>query len=659
MLLPLSLSVPKCFCHDLPVVLLLPFCICGTMRRNHDTLVGGLLFTLFILSNCTSLSKGTDASLLERIHELAEKFEASHNKASRIQSEIPLQQLHDPATEADLPSLDKENEVDGVRSLEHYQSHQAHTTEEKLKRLPELSEHSFEGLHPAVQKKNRRALENIISIIRLNQPYEVPQLEGHEYVYLGAPTSGKFHQRFVRVPGDVAARQARLDREAGIVQSASLPADVSLQKQLNIQGPLLMSGILVSSVTEILGARLGPRCDYKLFPFHPEEVVVNRGPVLIHLVKGGFWMRNYHPGFHGCTEPPTAIFLTSAQSNCNLNEIDVEYGECSSHEGRSSRAYVSWCRESPDGLRPISRNYVDGGNGLCAVFPGNWVPTISYLLEVDTVPVNEKRKFSLVTSVTSHHMSSFVRFELDAALERRKVSLTRFGSWKRTIAIPRFLKENNLPLLNETAQEWFSERTEKLSAIRWSKFHLAIDHKSVNGYISEKVWHALRVGTVPIYFGAPEARFLLPPRSTVYVEDYDTFDDLINHLLYLQDNDTAYDEYLEWKDNLKRPEDPYRNFLQGYGQGEYLNDHFCLWQFIAPRVLDYVTANKTPPPFRTAWTDWKTGQKCIIPPGACSGRKSILEPPTELICSEDNVDLSVSEEKMQSLYSRLGGRHKP
>ncbi|XP_049885464.1 alpha-(1,3)-fucosyltransferase 11-like [Pectinophora gossypiella] len=66
--------------------------------------------------------------------------------------------------------------------------------------------------------------------------------------------------------------------------------------------------------------------------------------------------------------------------------------------------------------------------------------------------------------------------------------------------------------------------------------------------MSEKLWRALEVGVVPIYFGSPLVRDWLPNnKSAILLEDYPTPELLSQHLHYLLQNDTAYDEYLEHK----------------------------------------------------------------------------------------------------------------
>ncbi|XP_049884479.1 alpha-(1,3)-fucosyltransferase 11-like [Pectinophora gossypiella] len=80
------------------------------------------------------------------------------------------------------------------------------------------------------------------------------------------------------------------------------------------------------------------------------------------------------------------------------------------------------------------------------------------------------------------------------------------------------------------------------------KFFIAIENAVCNDYMTEKLWRAIQVGTVPIYFGSPLIRDWLPNnKSAILLEDFPTPELLSQHLHYLLNNDTAYEEYLEHK----------------------------------------------------------------------------------------------------------------
>ena len=75
-----------------------------------------------------------------------------------------------------------------------------------------------------------------------------------------------------------------------------------------------------------------------------------------------------------------------------------------------------------------------------------------------------------------------------------------------------------------------------------------------NGYMTEKLWsNSLYSGAVPVIYGShrDDVAALLPPKSYIHVEDFNSPEELVEYLQYLDKNITAYAEYLEWR-NLAR-----------------------------------------------------------------------------------------------------------
>jgi hypothetical protein len=395
----------------------------------------------------------------------------------------------------------------------------------------------------------------------------------------------------------------------------------------------------VVSVREILQERLPAGCSYNVISGQPSRITPS---AILHLFNGKRFLRNtIHPH---CETSTHSIFLNSLKPDHCLAALDFEWVECGGDDSITAhdwmgQIYVFMCRESPNEVRPLLPHWIDGGNGLCSLMPTNWVPQPLYLTEEQPVPLLRKRAHPLVTNTISHSYSK-VRVDTTAAFIARNISFHRFGNKEQTTTIDAYLQSfNSRPLLQPTLLEYQRSRLEKENAIRWSKFHLALEHASQNGYMSEKVWECLRVGTVPIYYGAPEARFFLPPHSTIFMSDFDSYDALIDYVIYLDKNDTAYLEYLQWKEVLKEPTHPYTQFLSQYGQGALFRDHLCVVDEQSNTILAQLKKGEQPEPFLSEWTDWETGQQCTIPKGGCAGRADIRDPPTHFHCQKTAVSL--------------------
>lgn len=75
-------------------------------------------------------------------------------------------------------------------------------------------------------------------------------------------------------------------------------------------------------------------------------------------------------------------------------------------------------------------------------------------------------------------------------------------------------------------------------------------------YMTEKFWfNGLRSGAVPIVWGAKkeDVAAVAPKHSFIHVEDFNTAGDLVNYLHYLVINETAYRQYLSWREWVNNP----------------------------------------------------------------------------------------------------------
>ena len=107
----------------------------------------------------------------------------------------------------------------------------------------------------------------------------------------------------------------------------------------------------------------------------------------------------------------------------------------------------------------------------------------------------------------------------------------------------------------------------KRHAISQYKFYFAFENTIEPGYVTEKVFDALKSGVIPVYLGdSHTCRKLMPhPNAAIYADDYFVdvspdmnteggrnlhslkVDKLANYLTYLSGNETAYNEHLAWR----------------------------------------------------------------------------------------------------------------
>lgn len=89
----------------------------------------------------------------------------------------------------------------------------------------------------------------------------------------------------------------------------------------------------------------------------------------------------------------------------------------------------------------------------------------------------------------------------------------------------------------------------KQEAISKYMFYLAFENSKEPGYVTEKVFDALKAGTVPIYLGATEdCKRLIPwDKAVIYLDDFTGLESLGNYISYLMTNETAYSEHRQWR----------------------------------------------------------------------------------------------------------------
>ena len=79
-------------------------------------------------------------------------------------------------------------------------------------------------------------------------------------------------------------------------------------------------------------------------------------------------------------------------------------------------------------------------------------------------------------------------------------------------------------------------------------FFYAAENSDYPYYITEKVFHGLLAGSVPVYLGdGTYLKLVAPPRSIIYAEEYASTELLAAHLLLVANDESLYRSYLEWR----------------------------------------------------------------------------------------------------------------
>lgn len=86
---------------------------------------------------------------------------------------------------------------------------------------------------------------------------------------------------------------------------------------------------------------------------------------------------------------------------------------------------------------------------------------------------------------------------------------------------------------------------DKLTFLKHYKFTIAFENESVKDYTTEKLYHALAVGSIPIYWGNPDVDAWFNPESFINCTDFDDFNAVVEKVMEIDKDKKLYLKYLE------------------------------------------------------------------------------------------------------------------
>lgn len=88
----------------------------------------------------------------------------------------------------------------------------------------------------------------------------------------------------------------------------------------------------------------------------------------------------------------------------------------------------------------------------------------------------------------------------------------------------------------------------KIATISRYKFAFTPENSNDVSYVTEKIYHALQAGTVPIYIGAPDVhRFVPVPDAVIRVDDFASIEALVDYLKQAANDQAVYNKHVAWK----------------------------------------------------------------------------------------------------------------
>ncbi|CAL1273112.1 unnamed protein product [Larinioides sclopetarius] len=200
-----------------------------------------------------------------------------------------------------------------------------------------------------------------------------------------------------------------------------------------------------------------------------------------------------------------------------------------------------------------------------------FIPSIEYLTKRKPVPIKLKNKlrkngFAPILYLQSH---CNVASDRDNYIKHlmNYISIDSYGKCLHNKELPPHL------ISTDTHND-----EELFSFISQYKFHIAFENAICNDYMTEKLFRALHVGSVPIYKGSKSVKDWLPAnKSVIIVDDFNHPSELADLVLKLDQNDSLYNEFLQFKET-------------GI-ESEFLGDYLLKrkWGVNDPDKLDFIT----------------------------------------------------------------------
>nr|XP_039248418.1 4-galactosyl-N-acetylglucosaminide 3-alpha-L-fucosyltransferase 9-like [Styela clava] len=169
-------------------------------------------------------------------------------------------------------------------------------------------------------------------------------------------------------------------------------------------------------------------------------------------------------------------------------------------------------------------------NSVMAIVKSRNVPKAEELLKLKT------KKSLVVVSDCAQHSVAKQRIRLIKKIIAKGYELEGYGGC--------------FPKQGKFADGAKRDSQEFFRAIRAYKFYFSFENSyHCKDYITEKFFkNAFHSYTVPVVWGATKKDYLAfaPAGSFIYAEDFETSNELIEYLRYLDQNATAYLEYFQW-----------------------------------------------------------------------------------------------------------------
>lgn len=153
------------------------------------------------------------------------------------------------------------------------------------------------------------------------------------------------------------------------------------------------------------------------------------------------------------------------------------------------------------------------------------------------VPYEPKRKDVLVAAIIGNCRAKNNRTAYLSAL-MKEIEVHSYGNCLHNIEQPK-IQVPEIPNLSQSLK--------KIEIAKQYHYIFCPENSNTESYVTEKVYDALRAGSVPIYFGAPDIeRFIPHPDAIIQANKFASPAELANYLKF-KSQPGEYEKFFEWK----------------------------------------------------------------------------------------------------------------
>ncbi len=146
---------------------------------------------------------------------------------------------------------------------------------------------------------------------------------------------------------------------------------------------------------------------------------------------------------------------------------------------------------------------------------------LKYIFEIYKYVRYKQYRFAIMNSLNK------LRLELLFFLSKNSILFLYGDGWSSIYNVPRKYR-HDLTLLNSTS--YFGVCNNKIEVLREHYFALCIENVRWPGYVTEKIIDCFVAGTIPIYYGAPDVKNIIPSNAFIDLADFASWNDLLMHI---------------------------------------------------------------------------------------------------------------------------------